>query len=101
MSRGPGEVQRILMAMFADNPRAQPDTEELCRAVYGVAEVQKRHRVAVIRALKRLAWTHMPNLARRVLELEKSSDLWFDASVLPTLPSASASARYRRPTRGR
>ncbi len=101
MSRGPGRVQQILLATFAKNPGASPDTAELCRAVYGVAEVQKRHRVAVIRALKRLAETRMPDLARRVQELEKSSDVWFDRRGLSTLPSVSASAREPRPTRSR
>ena len=100
MSRGPGKVQRILIAEFAEKPGEFPDTAELCRTVYGVKTVEKRHRVAVIRALKRLAETCMPDLARRVLEREKSSDVWFDASVLTALPSAAASAREPRPTRG-
>jgi hypothetical protein len=101
MSRGPGRVQRILLAEFGGNPGALFDTVQLCRAVYGVAVVEKRHRVAVIRALKRLAATRMPDLARRVLELEKASDVWFDRRGLTAMPSAAARATEPRPIRSR
>jgi hypothetical protein len=101
MSGGPGKVQRILMAMLADNPCKPFDTTELCKAVYGVAKVEKRHRVAVIRALKRLACTCMPELARRVQKLEKASDIWFDRRSFQAMPSASAGAGEPRPPRTR
>lgn len=101
MSRGPGRVQKILMGLFTDDPSALLDTSELCKAVYGVAKVDKRHRVAVLRALKRLAETRMPHLARRVLEFEKASDVWFDARTVQPLPSTSARAKYPRPARSR
>ena len=101
MSRGLGKVQRILIAAFADNPGVLLDTAQLCQEVYGVDVVEKRHRVAVIRALKRLATTHMPGLARRVLEFEKSSDVWFDTRAFQPLPSASAGAGEPRPPRKR
>jgi hypothetical protein len=101
MSRGLGKIQRKLLATFAEKSRKPLSTSELCEAVYGVADVEKRHRVAVIRALKRLAWTRMPDLARRVEELEKASDVWFDSRSFQPMPSASASAREPRPTRSR
>jgi hypothetical protein len=51
MSRGPGQVQRAIMAAFA----AEPDNAfllcELCERVYpGVNRIEKKHRVAVARA---------------------------------------------------
>ena len=73
----------------------------MCEAVYGAGQAEKRHRVAVIRALKRLAATRMPTLARRVLELERASDVWFDSRGLQTMPSAAAGAKEPRPLRTR
>jgi hypothetical protein len=90
------------MAAFASDPSAILGTDEICRAVYAIERVEKRHRVAVLRALKRLAETGMPGLARRVLEFEKKSDWWFDATAHDwALPSTSGPAHGPRPRRTR
>jgi hypothetical protein len=54
------------MGIFAKNLDMIFDTAELCRLVYGEFDIQKRHRVAVLRALKSLARGPMPDLTRRV-----------------------------------
>ena len=100
MSRGHGRVQQAVMTAFAGDPKAVFATDEICRAVYAVERVEKKHRVAVVRALKRLAETGVLRLARRVQELEKSSDVWFDVMMWDgALPSTSAPAHWGRPRR--
>ena len=55
MSRGRGKIERAIEAAFAAEPDNAFSTEELCNRVYrGLNQVEKKHRVAVIRAGKRL-----------------------------------------------
>jgi hypothetical protein len=55
MSRGPGRVQQKISEAIAADPDLAYDIEELCSLVYpGINRAEKRHRVAVDRALKRL-----------------------------------------------
>src|SRR5680860_1185029 len=77
VSRGPGAVQRRLRVIFAESPGEFFSTEELCQEVYRVGQVQKKHRVSVLRALKRLSATSMPWLWRVALEYERN-DEWYD-----------------------
>jgi len=56
MSRGPGHVERTIEALFTENPTATFSTSELIAAVYGrVKWVEKKHRVAVLRAATKVA----------------------------------------------
>jgi hypothetical protein len=62
MSRGLGHVQRTILAMIEADPHGAWTVEEICRRAYPGAKVEKRHRVAVLRAFKRSgilpgAWT--------------------------------------------
>jgi hypothetical protein len=50
MSRGPGRVQRSILALIKDEPDGAWTTEDLCRHIYGVRTIEKKHRVAVLRA---------------------------------------------------
>ena len=52
MSHGPGHVQRAILALMDAHPHGAWITAELCQRVYKVERVEKRHRVAVIRALR-------------------------------------------------
>ena len=52
MSRGFGRVQREIVALFEVDPDGAWTTTELCKRIYPVQEVEKRHRVAVARALR-------------------------------------------------
>ena len=57
MSKGPGRVMRAIAAAFGAEPDVAFSTDDLCRAVYQ-REPEKRHRVAVLRALR-----HDPRIA--------------------------------------
>jgi hypothetical protein len=50
MSRGPGRVQRSILALIKDEPDGAWTIEDLCRHIYGVRTIEKKHRVAVLRA---------------------------------------------------
>ena len=53
MSRGPGRIERAIYDLFADHPEGAWTTEDLCRRVYPTANrIEKKHRVAVLRAVK-------------------------------------------------
>src|ERR1700744_5497457 len=70
MSRGPGRVERAIKAAFDAEPNRVFTTEYLCTHVYaGATKIEKKHRVSLIRAAKRVlqrehGWrmprTHMP-----------------------------------------
>jgi hypothetical protein len=70
MSRGPGRVQRGLERVF-DHATTEDlfTTAELCRLVFGVKRVQKKHRVSLLRAIKSFA-------ARKRTEFGTQYDLW-------------------------
>ena len=55
MSRGPGKIERAIEAVFAAEPDDAFTTADLCDRVYpGLNMVEKKHRVAVIRAAKKV-----------------------------------------------
>lgn len=96
MSRGPGTVERQLRDIFANKPEDVFNTSELCELVYGVKAVRKKHRVAVLRALKRLARRSMPTLWRKVQKFERD-DVWYDCQSLPGSAKDRAPASEPRP----
>ncbi len=56
MSRGPGVIERAVEAAFASNPSGTFTVEELAVLAYpGLNRVEKKHRVAVIRAADKVA----------------------------------------------
>jgi hypothetical protein len=55
MSKGPGYIQRSILALVEKEPHGAWTTSDLCRAAYGKRiTVSKAHRVAVLRALTRM-----------------------------------------------
>ena len=54
MSQGPGHVQRTILAMIEAEPHGAWTVEEICRRIYPTEAVEKKHRVAVLRALTRV-----------------------------------------------
>ena len=54
MSRGPGRLERAIAHVFNSEPDNAFTTEDLCRRVYQVEQVEKKHRVAVLRAARNL-----------------------------------------------
>lgn len=70
MSRGPGRIERAIKAAFDAEPTRVFTTEYLCTHIYaGATKIEKKHRVSLIRAAKRVLqrehnWrmtrTHLP-----------------------------------------
>lgn len=83
MGRGHGRVARGLIGLFDDQQHEVFSTGELCRIVFGVSHVEKRHRVSLLRTLKRLAKKELKFVRRRIQQHEKADDLWFDGRVWP------------------
>src|SRR5258706_2859210 len=81
MSKGPGHIEAKLVQLFSNQPRAILTTAEICRRVYATPQVDKKHRVAVLRALKRLGRRSMPTLWRMVQKYERSDDLWLTTAA--------------------
>ena len=97
MSRGPGRIERELLEIFNKNPTVIRSTSDLCRQVYGIEQVEKKHRVAVLRALKSMAGKSMPWLWRDVARYERSDDFWYDWRIHPARGADRAPAAYGRP----
>src|SRR5262245_46150314 len=52
MSRGFGRIQREITALLESEPWGAWTTTELCQRIYRIQNIEKRHRVAVTRALR-------------------------------------------------
>jgi hypothetical protein len=56
MSKGAGRIERAIVEAFVAEPDNAFTVEDLCDCVYrGVNRVEKKHRVAVLRAMKKMA----------------------------------------------
>ncbi|MEH2576523.1 hypothetical protein V1272_005858 [Bradyrhizobium sp. AZCC 1708] len=77
MSRGLGLVARRLQEVFAKNPSLSFSTSELCHLVYGRGLIEKKHRVAVLRALRTLVRRQEAVIWFLVLQHEKTDTEWF------------------------
>jgi hypothetical protein len=76
MSKGPGKIQNQLITFFQKNSDRYFSTEELCRRVFRVREVEKKHRVSVLRALRRISKLETLNIYRAVWT-HSNDDFWF------------------------
>jgi hypothetical protein len=55
MSRGPGRIERAVVAILDGEPDNAFTTEDLCRRIYpGANRIEKKHRVAVLRAAQKV-----------------------------------------------
>jgi predicted transcriptional regulator len=97
MSRGAGKIERLIKDLFDADPGRIESTADLCRAVFGIEIIEKKHRVAVLRALKSVASKTMPSLTRHVALYERNDDFWFDARVHPLRGRNVAPATAARP----
>jgi hypothetical protein len=101
MSRGPGIVQKQLIEIFIKSKRPAFSTQQLCRKVFRIKQVKKKHRVSVLRALKGMSKKTTLNVWRVVLK-GRRDDFWFDRDRIPKGRKPhpkSASALVRRPTK--
>lgn len=83
MSKGLGRVQRKIMDAFGRSSDGYFSTSELCRLVYETDRIEKKHRVAVTRALRNLARGELPYLWKWELPYEQTDDIWYDYKRLP------------------
>ena len=100
MSKGLGHVERKLLELFEKHRSGFFTTRQLCLHVYPDAKTQKKHRVAVLRAIKRLSEKALPQLWRVVVVKKgQRDDLWFDYRAWPKKqsPPNGAPARKKRP----
>jgi hypothetical protein len=77
MSKGLGLIQRQLIEVFEENGHKIFSTEALCRAIFKVTRVQKKHRVSVLRGLRGVTRHGTMNIYRAVWKGHRD-DLWFD-----------------------
>lgn len=68
MSRGPGIVQRRIMAAFEDQPAKRFTVEELCELAYPGEAIERKHKESVRRALNKIV---------------PDAGLWKSRAVLP------------------
>ena len=95
MSRGLGKIQRKVIEVLSKKRLAS--TKNLCCEVFGVRHVQKKHRVAVLRAVKSVAKAKKLNVWRAVHK-ESQNDFWYDFDRSPgTRPPNVAPAHKPRP----
>ena len=90
MSRGPGHVERKLVEIFRRTKRTGLlSTYDLCCEVFGKGAVEKKHRVSVLRAVKRISERGEVDIWRIVLR-GQPDDVWFNRGEQPPL-----SPKYR------
>ena len=71
MSKGPGRIERAILATFIAEPDNAFTTADLCSRIYRVNQASKRHRVAVLRALTNVAArTHAMGIGGRADHFE-------------------------------
>jgi hypothetical protein len=54
MSRGPGRVQQTITKLIASDPHGAWTVGQICERLYPAMRVEKKHRVAVTRALRHM-----------------------------------------------
>ncbi len=100
MSKGPGHVERKIIEIFKRRQREQViSTYDLCREVFATTHIEKKHRVSVLRALKRVSRRGTVDIWRIALT-GKRDDLWFnydERSPLPKYRPILGPARDARP----
>jgi hypothetical protein len=99
VSKGPGHVERKIVEIFKRTKRRGVlSTYDLCREVFGRSDIEKKHRVSVLRAMKRISRSGAVNIWRIVLK-GKPDDVWFNYDERP--PQLSKYRRILGPARDR
>jgi hypothetical protein len=95
MSRGLGRIAQELLRIFKENPTKPFRTSLLCRLVYGVEQIEKKHRVSVLRAIRTLVSRGEVQIAGWVPRFEKDDVEWFNFRIRE-LPTKAFVLRPRR-----
>lgn len=82
MSKGLGYVARSLHLIFVAGPPKLHSTSELCRIIYKTKHVEKKHRVAVLRALRTLVERNAVPIWCFVPKYEKADVEWFNPHIV-------------------
>src|SRR6266403_746188 len=77
-------VERVRPMIAPIGAGGKHPTSELCKRVYRVTKIEKKHRVAVLRAMQTLVERDAVSIWRVRLESKKSDDEWFNA--IPACP---------------
>jgi hypothetical protein len=86
VSRGLGHVALKLLSLMTEEPGKVFSTTELCHQVYPEARrIQKKHRVAVLRALRTLVARNAVDIWRFIPRHEKADVGWFNRSLIGRL----------------
>jgi hypothetical protein len=116
MSRGPGRIERAIVAAFTAEPENAFTVEDLCDRIFGPQEQQvptfkwengrckrititishpeKKHRVAVLRAAKTLMKRGtIPGLTAMPSELLGRTQIYFDHANVKSYAMATLNAR--------
>jgi hypothetical protein len=101
VSKGPGHVERKIVEIFKRTKRSRIlSTYDLCCEVFATHDIAKKHRVSVLRAMKRISLNGDVNIWRIALK-GQPDDVWFNYDEQPPLSSKYRSivrpARDRRP----
>ncbi|APO56903.1 hypothetical protein BD122_41455 [Bradyrhizobium diazoefficiens] len=92
MSRGLGKIGARIKEIFEGAPTASFSTSELCKLVYRTEPVLKKHRVAVLRALRTPARRQNAEIWFLVLHHEKTDTEWLGKRY-PFRPKAARRLR--------
>jgi hypothetical protein len=86
MSRGPGRIEQAIETLFSNAPSQTFSTEELVTAVFpDVNRIEKKHRVAVLRAADKVA--------KRRHRAKWQCERWFQGGGRPWLKHPSLAGR--------
>lgn len=87
MSRGPGHVERKIVDLFRRKKRNELlSTYDVCCDVFETHAIEKKHRVSVLRAMKRISESGDVDIWRIVLR-GQPDDVWFNHGEQPPLSS--------------
>jgi hypothetical protein len=98
MSRGLGHVAAVVLAAFRQRPRGIWKTSELCRLVYEVDQIEKKHRVSVLRALRILVARGEVKIRRFQPIGERAEHEWFNEDWHGRPKYSSALDHHRSPS---
>ena len=79
MSKGPGKVQCAVRQLLISNPDSAFTIEDICRRVYAIETVEKKHKVAVYRAIYKMK---SPDGQAWSFDWEKARYSWHQRHVL-------------------
>ena len=93
MSRGPGRIERLIEATFADGPDLTFSTDELAAIAYpGLNRIEKKHRVATVRA----AWAVAQRKWWTANRCDHTGHMLVFSNLTSARSMAAASIRRRR-----